>query len=73
MPTDIPIEAVLGARPEDREHRFAHLTEPTTVFQWTPTKAPKRVLVDPMNSAMVRSLKKVRGLQAPQTGAAGSR
>jgi len=60
LPVDIPLEFVLG--PKQREHKFAYLTAPKTVFRHTPTKKPKRVVVDPMNSAMVGSLKKVSGL-----------
>lgn len=60
LPVDIPVEFVLG--PKQREHKFAYLTSPTTVFRHTPSKKPKRIVVDPMNSAMVTSLKKVSGL-----------
>jgi hypothetical protein len=60
LPVDIPLEFVLGRK--NREHTFAYLTAPKTVFRWTPSQKPKRIVVDPMNSAMVASLKKVSGL-----------
>jgi len=60
LPVDIPLEFVLGRK--HREHTFAYLTAPKTVFRWTPSSKTKRIVVDPMNSAMVSSLKKVKGL-----------
>jgi len=60
LPVDIPLEFVINRK--TREHQFAYLTEAKTVFRWTPSKRPKRVIVDPMGSAMVSSLKKVNNL-----------
>jgi len=60
LPVDIPLEFVINRK--QREHQFAYLTSPKTVFRWTPSKKVKRVIVDPMGSAMVSSLKKVKDL-----------
>ena len=60
LPVDIPIEFVVNRK--ERHHRVAFLTSPRTVVQWTFDKAPKRVLVDPVGSAMVRSINKVKEL-----------
>ncbi len=63
LPVDLTLESVFS--PKDSQKRIVHLDQPLTVHRWTADKAPKRVVVDPLGSALVRSLRKVQGLEAP--------
>ena len=63
LPVDLTVESVFS--PKDSKKRIVSLTEPLTVYRWTSDKAPKRVVVDPLGVALVKSLRKVQGLEAP--------
>ena len=63
LPVDLTVESVYS--PKDSDKRIVSLTEPTTVYRWTADKAPKRLVVDPLGSGLVETLRKVQGLEPP--------
>lgn len=63
VPVDLTVDVVFSAK--EKEKRLVRLDQPLTVFRWKGDKAPSRVDVDPLDAALVRSIRKVQGLEAP--------
>ena len=61
VPVDVPVRLVRG--PKDKETKTARMLQPTQVLRWKVEDVPKRVQVDPMHLALVRSLKKDKDLE----------
>lgn len=60
LPIEIGVELVYG--PKDQRLRVVSLEGPLTEVEWSLDEVPKRVVVDPLNLALVRSLKKRRAV-----------
>ena len=56
VPTSISVELVYG--PKQKETRSVRLDGPITEVVWTMDTVPKRLVVDPLKLAMVKSIKK---------------
>ena len=67
LPTDVTFELVFS--PKEKQKRIVSLTQPITAWRLTLDKAPKRVVIDPLGAGLVRSLRKVQGLEAPPEAA----
>jgi hypothetical protein len=63
MPVDVPVQLIRG--PRDKESKIARMLEPNTVIRWKVATVPKRVAMDPLHLALVRSLKKDKDLAPP--------
>ena len=63
VPVDINVQLVNG--PKDKVNKVVHLTQARTVVRWTLDDLPKKLVVDPMKSALVASLDKDAKIEIP--------
>jgi hypothetical protein len=69
VPVDLRIEAVWG--PKQRQFRVASMEADDLVFRWEFDSPPKRLLVDPVKSALALSVKKNASIEIPAWPEAG--
>ncbi len=60
MNIDLPIEVIYG--PKRKQTKLIRVSEAEGLFMWTPPEKPKRIVVDPMGTSLVRGLERDKDL-----------
>jgi len=68
IPVDVTVQLVSG--PKEKTNKVVYLTGPRTEVRWKLDDLPKRLVVDPMKSALVGGLDKDAKLELPEPAAA---